>query len=351
MVLGAVALGDQPGVGELVEALVLDSHGEGGDALVAPLGHSLGHQGHDQARIHAAREVGAHGDVGDQVGLDGVADPLARLVDDLGLALAPLGGVAQPPVAPDLDRRRRGEVSHPRRLDLGGVEHEQVRGRKLVDPLEEGARAGDETQGQVLVERAQVELRPGRLGAAAGEDRLDLGGEEEAPAVETPVQGLLAEAVARQQELAAPHVPDGKGEHAAQLVDHALAAVLVEMENDLGVAAGLEEMAAADELAPQLAVVVDLAVADDPGAGVLVGDRLMPARQVDDREAAHGEAGLAEEHGALIVRPAVDQGVVHPLERFGISPREVPLTADSAHVRSLSFPLEEPAQARAGEGS
>ena len=44
---------------------------------------------------------------------------------------------------------------------------------------------------------------------------------------------------------------------------------------------------AALELGAQLAEVVDLAVEDDADRAVLVEDRLVAARQVDDRQAAH----------------------------------------------------------------
>ena len=48
-------------------------------------------------------------------------------------------------------------------------------------------------------------------------------------------------------------------------------------------------MTAALQLGPQLAVIVDLAVLDDDDAAVLVGERLVAAVEVDDREAAGGE--------------------------------------------------------------
>src|SRR4051794_41206892 len=52
----------------------------------------------------------------------------------------------------------------------------------------------------------------------------------------------------------------------------------------LGVAAGPEPVPRPLELAHQLAVVVDLAVLDDDDRAVLVGDRLVAARQVDRSE-------------------------------------------------------------------
>src|SRR4029079_14510121 len=83
------------------------------------------------------------------------------------------------------------------------------------------------------------------------------------------------------------------------------------------------------------AVVVDLAVEDDPGAAVLVGHGLMAAGEVDDGQAPHGEAGLPQQHGAVVVRAAVNEGGAHPLQDRRIGPEEVPLAADSAHQDAL----------------
>ncbi len=60
--------------------------------------------------------------------------------------------------------------------------------------------------------------------------------------------------------------------------------LLVEVDEDLGVAIGREAVPGALQLPLQLAVVVDLAVLDDDDAAVLVGDRLVPVREVDDRK-------------------------------------------------------------------
>ena len=66
--------------------------------------------------------------------------------------------------------------------------------------------------------------------------------------------------------------------------------LLVEVDDRLGVAVGRKTWPRALEVAPQLAVVVDLAVEDDPDGAVLVGDRLMAAFEVDDAEPAHRQA-------------------------------------------------------------
>ncbi len=70
-------------------------------------------------------------------------------------------------------------------------------------------------------------------------------------------------------------VPDGECKHAAQLLDAVLTALLVEMNDDLGVGLRLENVALAAKRAPQFLIVINLAVEDDPDASVLIGKRLV----------------------------------------------------------------------------
>src|SRR5258706_12357486 len=64
----------------------------------------------------------------------------------------------------------------------------------------------------------------------------------------------------------------------------------------------------------QLAIVVDLAVVGDDDAAVLVEQRLLAAREIDDRQPAMAEpdSGRAVETGT--VGTAMVERVVHPLE-------------------------------------
>jgi hypothetical protein len=61
--------------------------------------------------------------------------------------------------------------------------------------------------------------------AAVCEQRLQLGGEPEAPGARVVVERLLADPVACQQETPPRRVPQREREHAAQVLDTALAAV------------------------------------------------------------------------------------------------------------------------------
>ena len=102
-------------------------------------------------------------------------------------------------------------------------------------------------------------------------------------------EGLHAEAVARGEQALVAGVPDDEGELAAQAVEALGAEVLVQVEGDLTVGLRAEAVAARLELRAQPLEVIELAVVHDHQRAVLVGDRLVARREVDD-----GEAGMAE---------------------------------------------------------
>src|SRR5438132_9190625 len=79
-----------------------------------------------------------------------------------------------------------------------------------------------------------------------------------------------ADPVAREHQAAARGVPQRNRELAVQLVDEVASLLLVEMDERLGVAAGLEDMPAVFEIGAQFDVVEDLSVEGDPDATVFV---------------------------------------------------------------------------------
>ena len=67
------------------------------------------------------------------------------------------------------------------------------------------------------------------------------------------------------------------------------------MDDGFGVARCPEGVAALFELAPQLAVVVDLAVEHHPDGAVFVANRLLAGLEVDDAQPAHAEPDAVAE--------------------------------------------------------
>ena len=130
-----------------------------------------------------------------------------------------------------------------------------------------------------------------RLPAGQHRELLDLGGEREEPVGREPVvERLDAEPVARGKDRPGLAVVEHEREHAVEPVQAVPPPLGVGVEEHLGVGAGVKGMAGGLELGAQLAVVVDLAVVDDPVAAVGRAHRLVAGR----REVEDGEPAVAE---------------------------------------------------------
>jgi hypothetical protein len=116
------------------------------------------------------------------------------------------------------------------------------------------------------------------------QQRLELRAEHQRLGGEGPVQRLLAQPVARQQQPATLRVPECQPGHGVDPRQQRVPFFFVEVHQHLGVGLRREAMPLADQFVAQLAVVVDLAVEDDDHRAVLVGYRLPTRRQIDDRE-------------------------------------------------------------------
>ena len=294
--LRAVALGHEPRVGQLVEAPLLEADRKRAQRLRRLLGGERGQHG----RVDPAREQHADRHVGDEVGAHGVAHAGAQLLDELRLVL-----VAH------LGRRNRGRPRVPDEGAPSVLPGEDVPGLELPHVAEDRQRRRDGVEGEEGLERVEVDL--------SARQRAQLGGERELVAGLAVVERLDPVAVAREDEAVSLGVPEGDREHAAQPVREALPVLLVEMDEHLGVAARREAVPGALELVPQLAVVVDLAVLDDRDPAVLVRDRLVARREVDDREPPGREAPPTRRRKAPSgVGPAVDERRAHRREAAGV---------------------------------
>ena len=113
------------------------------------------------------------------------------------------------------------------------------------------------------------------------------------------------------------------------------AVVLVGVQDRLGVAVGGEPVAPRLQFQPQLGVVEDLAVEDDPQAAVLVADGLLARAEIDDGEPGVAQAGLIVQVDAELVRAAVPDGAEHAPERGlgdGAGAAQVAEPGDAAHL-------------------
>ena len=170
------------------------------------------------------------------------------------------------------------------------------------------------SKGQIFRDGVAFELRPH---ARERQQRLDFGSDEETAIMARVIKRLNPHPIARAKEPPAPAVPDGKPEHAAQVVDAFLAVLFIEMNNGLGIAVGAVAMAARLQAGPQLGVVINLAVKNNPNRAIFVAEGLMSGLYVHDTQPAHGDADVAVEISPRIVRTAMHDLAIHGFEGFG----------------------------------
>ena len=91
------------------------------------------------------------------------------------------------------------------------------------------------------------------------------------------------------------------------------------MNDSFSVAVGIELVAELFELLAQFAIVVDLAVENNPGRAVLIMNRLLSVREVDDREPSHGQAHAIAEIETVVVRTTMPNRLVHAREQLAIN--------------------------------
>src|SRR5262249_59906138 len=100
------------------------------------------------------------------------------------------------------------------------------------------------------------------------------------------VERLHSKPIPSKHEDAAFLIPQRKSKHASKVFDRARAVLFVKMDDRLGVAARAVEVPRRFKRGTKLAMVVDLAVKSQPDASVFVGDRLMTAAEICDRQPA-----------------------------------------------------------------
>ena len=130
-----------------------------------------------------------------------------------------------------------------------------------------------------------------------------------------PVERLDADRVAGDDAVTAG-VGHRQGEHAPQLVQGGRAVAQHEPERGLGVGVGAE--ADLREGPADVLVVVDLPVADHVGGFRVVGDRLLAARHVHDRQTLVAQPGRVELDPSRVVGPPVVESGEHPLALVGV---------------------------------
>ena len=264
----------------------------------------VGHQaGRDIAGIDTAGQERAQLDVADAVG--GHALPHAG-IDLIG------GGLVG-------ERRGVAEIDIPVALDLHlAVPVGEPVGRgQLVGPLEERLVHGAVLEGQVGAQGLGVDLA-----AEAGvlKQALDLGAEQQLACVGLGIiERLDAENIARAVHLVRFRVPYDEGKHAAQPGGQRRAVLLIAVDDDLGVAVGLEDVPLGLQLGAQVHEVVNFTVEHADDGAILIVHGLLACGQVDDAQTAEAQRNgrarvVAADMVAFHIGAAVDDAVRHSVQ-------------------------------------
>jgi hypothetical protein len=295
LVIGPQRLGDRRRLGRLAQVARLVSDRE------RPNRPDSAREGGDERGVRASAQQHAQRHVGDQPRTHRALEQVERLGNEIRSRHRADGAVGH----------RRLPVDTLFGLPRVDVDLEHAPGAELANAVDQRRRARDVAEREVGVERVEIEPQRAPDGR---EQRGELGGEPEPVAVQRVEERLLAEAVAGEQETPALLVQDREGEHPVERVHQVRAKVLVQMDQDLGVAAAGEPVTAAAQALLEDGVVVDLAVEDRPDRGVLVRHRLMAAFDVDDAEPAGGDGDLP---GRVDVQPLVVRSAVDETGRHG----------------------------------
>ena len=281
VVLRAERLGGAAGVGQFVDA-VGEPDGErrgGAGAVGQRRGEArIDAAGQERALFHLRRAVDVH-----RVG-NGGTDLFDIVVE-----------------RPCRRGERRCPPSGEGQVAVGGDAH-VVTGRQFRHPFDGGVGFGH------VLEREEPQHRFGSHGGEVihrlGEGG-EFGGEPECAGVVLVVERFDPERVPAAHQVPGVGVPDGHGVHAPQPGEGVGAFLGVEVQHHFEVAVGAQTPAARFEAGPQLEVVVDLAVADEDVAPIVVAEGLAAVAEPHDGEAAEGEGEPFVVPHLVVVRAAV----------------------------------------------
>src|SRR5260370_12575932 len=92
------------------------------------------------------------------------------------------------------------------------------------------------------------------------------------------------------------------------------------MNDGLGIAMRAIPMALRFQLAPQLLMVVDLSVVNNPDVVCLVGDGLMAGLDIDDAEPPHSQTKVLLHEKSFVIRTTIDDLMVHDRQNALVHP-------------------------------
>ena len=230
--------GNGAGVRGFIETFLLEADRIGANGGIA----ARPHHRRDHRGIDASGEKGAKRYIGHEPPPDGIAEQGFQRVAGLGIAEVELLGLAA--LGRGRDRPER------RGLDMaGGVGHRDMSGLELIDVAIDRMRRRHIGEAHIGRERIRIEL-----GAPVRQrlERLELGGEDEAPVLPAVIERLDAEPVADEAQAPRLPVPDREGEHPDQALDALAQSPFGDgLDQNLGVGMAFEAAALGFEFRPE----------------------------------------------------------------------------------------------------
>ena len=265
------------------------------DAVSADLLRAqLAHQVHDPAGIHPSAQEGAQRHVGHQAVFDRAFEGFVEAVGDLIFTAGELVLVRNLPIT--------------LQLHIPAFQAQEVGRGDLVNVLEHGIRRRGKAVFQKGGDALHIQFA---ANAGQGQDRFDLRGEDDLFRITVIIERFDPDAVARYQQGLLIFIPDSKAEHAVELLETVQPVFLVEMQHHFRVGFGGKLVPLLQQCRTVVDKIVDLAVEHDYLAFVRGEDRLMPAAQVDDAQAAHPQTDVLLHEKAFVIGPAMGHGVGH----------------------------------------
>src|ERR1700678_1303049 len=154
------------------------------------------------------------------------------------------------------------------------------------------------------------------------------------------MQRLLAEPIPRQQQPFLPLVIKCEGKHTAQLLHALRAHLFVKVNNHFRIGVRGKAVAAALQLRAQFGEVIDLSVVNNPNTLVFIEYRLMPPRDVNNAQPPHPQSGPVLDEHTFVVRPAVNNGLTHPMDRLRVDPVPGLRADDSRYSAHYFYPFK-----------
>ena len=131
-------------------------------------------------------------------------------------------------------------------------------------------------------------------------------------------QRFLSHAIARQEKRFRAFIPNRKSKHPPQVLWTISSPLVVGVNDSFSVTVGIELVAELFELLAQFAIVVDLAVENNPRRAVLIMNRLLSVCEIDDREPPHRQSHPIAEIETVIVRTTMTNGLIHAREQLAV---------------------------------